>query len=41
LLVLIAARAVSVYKPRGLTRYGWRKQQDQRAARYPSAGINS
>jgi hypothetical protein len=41
LLVLIAATAVSVYKPRGLTRYGWRKQQDQRAARYPSAGINS
>jgi hypothetical protein len=41
LLMLIAATAVSVYKPRGLTKYGWRKQQDQRAARYPSAGINS
>jgi hypothetical protein len=27
LLVLLAATAVSVYKPRGLTRYGWRKQQ--------------
>ncbi len=27
LLVLVVATAVSVYKPRGLTRYGWRKQQ--------------
>jgi hypothetical protein len=34
LLVLLVATAVSVYKPRGLTRYGWRKQQEQRAARH-------
>lgn len=27
LLVLLAATTVSIYKPRGLTRYGWRKQQ--------------
>jgi hypothetical protein len=26
LLVLIAATALSVYKPRGVTRYGWRQQ---------------
>lgn len=30
LLVLLAAVTLSVYKPRGLTRYGWRKQQEQR-----------
>jgi hypothetical protein len=30
--------AVSVYKPRGLTRYRWRKQQDQRAATSPNLG---
>jgi hypothetical protein len=34
LLVLLAATTVSVYKPRGLTRYGWRKQQ-QRALSQP------
>jgi hypothetical protein len=28
-LVLLVATAVSVYKPRGLTRYGWRKQQEK------------
>lgn len=27
LLVLLVTTTVSVYKPRGLTRYGWRKQQ--------------
>ena len=31
LLVLLVATALSVYKPRGITRYGWRKQQEQRA----------
>jgi hypothetical protein len=36
MLVLLAATAVSVHKPRGLTRYGWRKQQEQRAARFAS-----
>lgn len=30
LLILIVATALSVYKPRGLTRYGWRKQHEQR-----------
>lgn len=30
LTVLLVVTALSVYKPRGLTRYGWRKQQEQR-----------
>jgi hypothetical protein len=30
LLFLLVATVLSVYKPRGLTRYGWRKQQKQR-----------
>jgi hypothetical protein len=29
LLVLIVATTLSVYKPRGLTKYGWRKQREQ------------
>jgi hypothetical protein len=29
LLVLLLATVLSVYKPRGVTRYGWRKQQEQ------------
>lgn len=33
LLVLLAAAALSVFKPKGLTRYGWRRQQSARAAR--------
>jgi hypothetical protein len=31
LLVLLATAALSVYKPRGRTRYGWRKQNETRA----------
>ena len=31
LLVLLLPVALSLYKPRGLTRYGWRKQHEQRA----------
>lgn len=34
LMVLLAATVVSVYKPRGLTPYGWRKQEEQRSARH-------
>src|SRR5437763_14635326 len=29
-LVLLVATALSVYKPRGMTRYGWRKLREQR-----------
>jgi hypothetical protein len=32
LLVLLATVVLSVVKPRGVTRYGWRKQQDRRRA---------
>jgi hypothetical protein len=30
LVVLLVITTLNVYKPRGLTRYGWRKQQEQR-----------
>ncbi|EKX64789.1 hypothetical protein Sipo8835_40305 [Streptomyces ipomoeae] len=32
-VVLLTTTALSVYKPRGITRYGWRVQQEQRAER--------
>lgn len=32
IIVLLGALILSIYKPRGLTRYGWRKQRDQRRA---------
>jgi hypothetical protein len=35
LLLLLAATALSVYKPRGRTRYGWRKQQELRDVPQP------
>lgn len=31
-LVLLMIQVLNVYKPRGLTPYGWRKQQEQRMA---------
>lgn len=30
LLVLLVATVLAMYKPRGMTRYGWRKQHEQR-----------
>ena len=30
LLVLVIVMVLSVYKPKGLTRYGWRRQREQR-----------
>jgi len=35
LLVLLVTTALSVYKPRGMTRYGWRRQHQQRALSQP------
>lgn len=32
-VVLLVILVLNVYKPRGLTPYGWRKQQEERAAR--------
>lgn len=29
-MVLLVIQTLNVYKPRGMTRYGWRKQQEQR-----------
>ena len=35
LLALLAATTLGVYKPRGMTPYGWRKQYEQRTASQP------
>jgi uncharacterized membrane protein len=35
LLVLLVIVTLSVYKPRGMTRYGWRKQQEKRKESEP------
>lgn len=37
LLALLATTILAVYKPRGLTPYGWRKQQEQRTASSPES----
>ncbi len=34
-LVLLVATVLSVYKPRGVTPYGWRKQYEQRTGSRP------
>ena len=39
LLVLLAITVLNVYKPRGLTPYGWRKQQEEQARRPPRAPV--
>jgi SNF family Na+-dependent transporter len=33
LLVLLVVQVLNIYKPQGLTRYGWRKQQQERERR--------
>jgi hypothetical protein len=35
LLVLLVVQVLNVYKPRGITPYGWRKQQEKRKAVQP------
>jgi hypothetical protein len=35
LVVLLAVQVLNLYKPPGMTRYGWRKQQEQRGAGLP------
>jgi hypothetical protein len=35
LVALLVATALSVYKPQGMTPYGWRKQQEQRGMSQP------
>jgi len=41
LVVLLGIAVLNVYKPRGLTRYGWRKQREERdrPVRRASAGL--
>lgn len=34
-VVLLTIQALNIYKPPGLTRYGWRKQQEQHSAPAP------
>jgi hypothetical protein len=34
-VVLLVILVLNVYKPRGMTRYGWRKQHEQRTASQP------
>jgi hypothetical protein len=38
LVVLLIPMALSVYKPRDMTRYGWRKQYEQEAPSQPIRG---
>ena len=38
LAVLLAVAVLNVYKPRGMTPYGWRKLQEERARRAPADG---
>jgi hypothetical protein len=40
LLILLTTAVLSVFKPRGLTRYGWRKQQERQSGQraQPRAG---
>jgi hypothetical protein len=35
LLLMLASTTLSVYKPRGTTRYGWRKQHEQDTVSQP------
>jgi hypothetical protein len=35
LVVLLVVQVLNLYKPPGMTRYGWRKQQEQRARSRP------
>jgi hypothetical protein len=39
--VLLTTTALSIYKPRGITRYGWRVQQEQRADRAGGAAMDT
>jgi hypothetical protein len=38
LLILLTTVVLSVFKPRGLTRYGWRKQQERRTGHQQQPG---
>jgi len=38
LVVLLVIQILNMYKPPGMTRYGWRKRQEQRTASLPEPG---
>jgi len=38
ILLLLSVTVLNIYKPRGLTRYGWRKQREAKVARLARAG---
>lgn len=38
LVVLLLLVGLSIYKPRGMTRYGWRRQQEERGLSQPRCG---
>jgi len=40
LLLLLVATVLAVYKPRGMTRYGQRKQHEHRAKRYEHRALS-
>lgn len=37
LVLLVGVLVLNTYKPRGLTRYGWRRQQARRGCSTPAA----
>ena len=39
LLVLLVIQVLNVYKPRGLTPYGWRKQQEERRKQHEQSTV--
>lgn len=41
LVVLLAVQVLNVYKPQGVTPYGWRKQQEARGRRSPGVRVES
>lgn len=40
LVILLAVQVLNLYKPKGLTRYGWRKQQAQGGVSDPGGGLS-
>jgi hypothetical protein len=40
-VLLLTTTALSIYKPRGITRYGWRIQQEQRADRADGTAVTT
>lgn len=39
LLLLLVATVLAVYKPKGMTPYGWRKQQERRTKSQPANAL--